>query len=427
MISQPLLSALFLLILLLFSGFFSAAEAAITSIPKTRIRQIRKGKNAKDRQLAGFLSNQQKLITTLLIGNNIVNIWASSIATAVAIGIFGQDGVGIATGVMTVLLLIFGEITPKTIATNQAEPVAYLAAPFLSVILKLLSPLTLFFTSINAVFITLFKKVFPENGHRLTEDELRTIVDLGQKDGSLEKGEHLLLHKAFDFPDIRLREIMTPRTSIRAIPASADLSEVLEAFRETRFSRLPVFKDSLESIIGIVHYKDILFFSLSPDGRPDGEIPEELVRSVRFVPETQDAWGFLREMKAGSMNMAVVIDEHGMTAGLATVDDAVTAVFGTIKDEYDSDHEEPAERVQILKSGHVRIPGDLRLTDFNALFKTNIESDWYETIGGYILECTDRLPDKGARIPCGSMIFVIEDVSARTIRRLSVFFEEQDT
>jgi CBS domain containing-hemolysin-like protein len=218
---------------------------------------------------------------------------------------------------------------------------------------------------------------------------------------------------------------MTPRTSISAISVTADLSEVLDAFKETGYSRLPLYRDSLESIIGIVHYKDILFYSLSPDGRPDGDIPEELVRKIRFVPETQGTAEFLREMRAHNLNMAIVIDEHGMTAGLVTLDDAVTAVFGSIKDEYDSDNENPDEKIQILGKGHIRIPGDLKLTDFNTLVKTNLESDWYETIGGFILEKTDRLPEKGSSIPCGSITFIIEEVADRTIRRMSVYFEEQ--
>lgn len=421
----PLLSALLLFVLLLFSALFSASESAITALPKSRIRLIRKGKTRRDKLLAAFLSNQQKLITTLLIGNNIVNIWASSLATALAIGIFGQEGVGVATGVMTILLLIFGEITPKTIATNHPDAVAHHTAPFIAVLWKVLLPLTLFFSAINSFFIAVFKKLFPEQDHRLTEDELRTIVDLGQKDGALEKVEHQLMNRAFDFPDTRLREIMTPRTSISAISVTADLSDVLDAFKETGYSRLPLYRDSLESIIGIVHYKDILFYSLSPDGRPDGEIPEELVRKIRFVPETQGTAEFLREMRAHNLNMAIVIDEHGMTAGLVTLDDAVTAVFGSIKDEYDSDNENPDEKIQILGKGHIRIPGDLKLTDFNTLVKTNLESDWYETIGGFILEKTDRLPEKGSSIPCGSITFIIEEVADRTIRRMSVYFEEQ--
>jgi len=408
-----------LLGLLALSAFFSASETAFSSITKVQLRQIRKSRKKKDRLLEKILSDPVRMLTSLLIGNNIVNIWSSSIATAFAISLFGDEGVGIATAVMTVVIIIFSEITPKTLAANDPKNLARTFSPAIDLVERLLFPLYAVFSAVNTFFIAILKYIFPHTEHRLTEDELKTMITVGKNEGVLEAGEHDLLNRAFNFTDLRLREIMTPRTAIAAIPMDATLPEIRGQFRTHRFSRMPVYDTSIDSIRGMIHYKDILFF-LETDGQ--GTLAD-LVRPVLFVPETQGAFELLRQMETNNQNMAVIIDEHGGTAGLVTVDDAVAAVFGGIQDEYDTGSSEPLEEVEVPNANTLRIPGDLKLDDLNALLKTRLDSEYYETVGGFLIELAGKLPAKGDRIRCGNLVFVIEEQTSRKIQRIEVLLE----
>lgn len=411
--------------LILFSALFSAAEASITSLSKTRIRQIRKGKSKKEKILSKLLSAKDEIITSLLIGNNIVNILSSSIATKLAIDLFGAKGLGIASLSMTILLLLFGEITPKTIGSIYADSFSLKTAFFINLIKKLLFPFVCFFSGINRVFLFIFKKILPEQKSLLSEEELKTIIDLGQKDGALEKNEHKLINQVFTFSDIKVKEIMSSRTNICAISNTLSLSNALDFFLETGYSRLPIYQQSLDNIIGLLHYKDILFASTHKGTEKKLFKLNDLLRPVLFVPETQDAWTLLKEMKEANLNLAIVLDEYGLTAGLITLDDAVAAVFGKIKDEYDIDQKKPEELIEIVSPGHIRVPGELKLIDLNPFLKTNLDSEWFETIGGFILEQANKLPSVNDRIKYKNLLFVIEEISKRKINKLSVYFEPQ--
>ena len=416
MTTAVLPAALGLTMLLLFSAFFSASETALSSITKIQLRQIKKGKKKADTLLYKIISNPSRMLTTLLIGNNIVNIWASSIGTAFAIAVFGDEGVGIATGAMTILILVFSEITPKTIAAHKPLHFAHTIAPFISIAQKILLPLVVLFSVINSLFIAVLKNISPDTAHRLTEDELKSMMDLGKNEGVLEEGEYGLLNRAFAFTDLKLREIMTPRTAIAAIDINASFEEIHTSFREHRFSRMPVYENFIDSIQGMIHYKDILFFLET--GRQC--TLQNLIRPVLFVPESQSTFELLKQLEHSNQNMAIIIDEHGGTAGLVTIDDALAAVFGGIQDEYDTDQTEPLDRVQVIDSTHLRVPGNLKLTDLNALLKTDLDSEFYETIGGFVMELAEQLPSRGDTIKYGHMLFRIEELSNRQIQLLEI-------
>lgn len=405
-----------LVVLLAVSAFFSAAETSLSSITKVRYRQIKKSKNKADRVLAKVLADPKRMLTTLLIGNNIMNIWSSSIATAFAIHLFGSEGIGIATVVMTVFILIFSEITPKTLASNDSGNLARTIAPAVDLVQRLLFPLVTAFSLINSLFIRLLQKISPDTAHRLTEDELRTMIEVGKKEGALEAGEHALLNRAFDFTDIKLREIMTARTEIAAIQHDATMEQIRELFRIHRFSRMPVYQGTLDEIQGMIHYKDLLFL-LEHNG--EGTL-KDLLRPVLFVPETQGTFELLKQMDRHNQNMAVIIDEHGGTAGIITIDDAVAAVFGGIHDEYDTGETEPLDSVQIRDTHHLRVPGNLKLTDLNALLKTTLNSDYFETVGGFLMEQAGRLPVTGDAIRFGTMLFTVKEQSGRKIQYIDI-------
>jgi putative hemolysin len=415
--ATTVITAAALLTLLALSAFFSAAETSFTSITKPDYRKLSKSGNRRDRRIVALLSSQAKLLTAFLVGNNVVNILASSLATAFAINVAGNDGIGIATAAMTVAIVVFSEITPKTIAAEN--PVAVARALSFGALLarKATAPLVRFFDAVNSLFLSAFRRLMPSSSKRLSEDEVRTMMEVGRREGALEKDEHALLDRAFGFTDVTIREIMTPRTAMAAIPTGASLSETLEAFRASRFSRLPVYESSIDDIKGMIHYKDILFL----DAESDAADISALMRPVAFVPETQTVTGLLGELKRKGCNLAIAIDEHGSTAGLATLDDAIASVFGSIRDEYDEGSLAPSELVTVFSSAHIRVPGNLRLADLNAYLRTSVDSEYFETVGGFVLERAGRLPAPGEKIRVGNLDFISTEVADRQIRKIDIY------
>lgn len=408
--------------LFLFSSFFSASETALTAITKVRLRQLRKSRNTRDRILVYLLDNPSRMLTTLLIGNNIVNIWATSIATAVAMAIAGPEGVPAATLIMTVAILVFGEIVPKTLAATHSEHFARGLSLPIVIIQKMLLPLVLLFSAINSFFLSIMHRIRPQTASRLTEEELKIMVDAGKMDGSLEDGEHHLLNRAFYFTDTRVREIMTPRTAITGISGEATVADAVSFFQKHQFSRIPVFQTSIDHILGMIHYKDILFRAETEPGTP----LRTLARSMLYVPETQTTADLMGELRTSKQNIAIVIDEHGATAGLVTIDDAIASILGGIRDEYDTSIDRPIERVRILSPGHVRVPGNIKLDDINALLRLSLDSGYYETLGGFIMEQLGRLPVRNDSWESGNVRLRVIEVSGRTIHTVDVFLKNGD-
>lgn len=408
------------IILLAFSAFFSASETALSSITKTELRKIKKSKLKSDRLIAKILDSPARMLTSILIGNNIVNVWASSIATAFTLSVFGAGSIGISTVIMTFIVLIVSEITPKTLAAY--DPLSY-ARRFSSAITFILRPLYPFFTLfsiINSVLIAIIKRISPDSAHRMTDDELKTMMAVGKNEGTLEEAEHELLTLAIDFTELKLREIMTPRISIAASPLDATLDEVQSLFRTHQFSRMPVYEDSIDSIKGMIHYKDILFLL----DEPVIESPQTLIRPILFVPETQSPFDLLKEMENDNQNMAIIIDEHGGTVGLVTIDDVLKAVFGGIHDEYDTEEIDPLSQIQILSPRHLKIPGNLKLDDLRGLLGVSFESDYYDTIGGFLMEQKNRLPARGESITYKNIQFTIEEQYGRKIQNIDILIIE---
>jgi putative hemolysin len=405
-----------LLVLLVISALCSAAETSLTSISRIQLRRLKKSRSRGDRRIARLLDKPSRTITMLLVGNNIVNIWSSSLATAFMIGIAGENGIGIATVGMTIAILVFSEITPKTIAAGNPEPVARTLGPIIRVMDVLLRPVVVFFGGISSLFMAVVKRLFPETGHRLSEDELKTIIAVGKAEGALEAGEHALLNRAFEFTDTPVRAIMTPRTRIVAVSVDSSPAQLLEAFRKHKFSRMPVYEESIDRILGIIHYKDLLF---SERAGPEAGIAN-LLRPVIFAPENQTTRELVSSLKKAKLNMAIVVDEHGETAGLATMDDAIAAVFGGIADEYDTGLSAPSERITVLGKNRFRVPGNLKLADLNALLGTSLDSEYYETVGGFVMEKANKLPARGETLLFEGMTFRVDEVAHRRIQQISI-------
>jgi len=245
------------------------------------------------------------------------------------------------------------------------------------------------------------------------------MVNAGKKDGALEDGEHNLLNRAFFFADTRVREIMTPRTSITAISGEATVSDAAAFFQKHQFSRIPVFEQTVDHIIGMIHYKDILFHAKNDSNTP----LSQMVRPLLFVPETQTTADLMGELKTAKQNIAIVIDEHGATAGLVTIDDAIASIFGRIRDEYDAGSERPIERVRILEPGRIQVPGNLKLDEINALLRTSFTSGYYETIGGFIMEQLERMPARNDIWDSGQVRIRVVEMSGRTVHTVEILLK----
>ncbi len=411
-----------LAVLVVCSALFSAAEAAITSINRTKARALRKSRDVRDRAVVALIDDRDATVTALLVGNNVVNIGAASLATALGMTASRENGALIAAISITAIILVFGEIIPKTLAAENPTRAARALTPLIAAVRVVAKPAVAVFSRANAAFARALARVIPGDASRLTEDELRLMMDAGKRDGALGESEHRLLARAVDFTTRTVREIMTPRTAIAAIRADARLEEVSALFGESGFSRMPVYPETPDKIVGMLHFKDALF------AREAGEktSAKDLMRAIIHVPENMTARDLLTELKRSSLNMAVVVDEHGTTAGLVTMDDALASIIGGIRDEFDVDGDHPRELVKVLGPRHIRVPGNLRLSDLNALMKISLDSRFYETVGGYVMELAERLPDRGESIRDGALLFTVLDRGARTIQRLDITGTEKE-
>ncbi len=415
-------TAVTLVALVFCSALFSAAETAITSITRTRARVLRKSRDARDRAVVALIDERDATVTALLVGNNVVNVAAASLATAAGMDSSFEGGALAAAVGMTAIILVFGEIVPKTLASENPTRAARTLSTFTRIVRIVTKPAVAAFSRANAAFARALARAFPLDSSRLTEDELRLMMDAGKRDGALGESEHRLLARAVDFATRTVREIMTPRTAIAAVRAEADIDEIAAAFAACGYSRMPVYDGTPDDIVGMLHFKDALF------ARESGGSPSagELAREMPHVPENMTARDLLSELKRTSLNMAVVVDERGATAGLVTMDDAISSIIGGIRDEFDVDGEHPRELVQVLGPRHIKVPGNLRLEDLNALMKLSLDSRFFETVGGYVMELAERLPDKGETVRDGALLFRVIERGPRSIQRLDITVSEKE-
>ena len=404
-----------LVVLVLLSAFFSSSETAFLCIPKIRLRQMKKEKKKNANLIVELKNRTDVLLTVILVGNNFVNALASSLATALAISLFGSKGTGIATMIMTIVIIMFGEILPKTIATYKSEDVARFVSPTLNVLKKVMYPIVVVFSKFTK-FVNKITSRKNNESRQITEEELKTLFDLGGQEGTLETNEKEMLHKIFEFGDLRAHDIEKSRTLIRMIDANASFEETIQIFSDSGFSRLPVYEDNTENIIGLLHFKDVLFYS----GTKKTYSPKNIAKEALFIPETKDAIGILQTFKNERQNFAVIIDEHGSFSGIITMDDLVRAVFGRATDSYDKETLPFEDRITIITPTEFIIPGDVELDDVNNVFKLALESIDSDTMGGWLLETFDYLPDTGESIKHENILYTVEKQSNRRIQQIRI-------
>ena len=378
-----------LVVLLALSAFFSSAETAFTTVNKIYMRTLVQDHNPRAEKVLKITEHSGKMLSAILIGNNVVNLSASSLATSLAIRVFGNVAAGIATGILTLLILIFGEISPKTIATIRADKLALRFCNVIWILMVILTPVIFIVNWLSQMFLHLIGVRPGEEIRSMTEEELRTIVDVGQESGVIEDKERDMIHNLFDFGDDRAKEVMIPRIDMCFIDVNSTYDEMLSIYRDSYFSRLPVYAETTDDVIGILNMKDVLAYE---DSKEHFSV-RELMREPFFTYEYKNTYELFMEMKSNAVNLAIVLDEYGVTAGLITMEDLLEEIVGEIRDEYDVD--EKAEYEVIREGREYRVSGSMNLEDFCDLTGVSYESEDSDTLGGFLLELLEHFPEVG--------------------------------
>lgn len=388
-----------LFILLSISAFFSAAETALTSISKVRVRHLKEEGVKGASVLEKLISEPKKLLSTVLVVNNIVNIAATSISTSVMVGLFGSQGVAWATAIMTVLILVFGEVTPKTLASNNKEGVSLAAAKILNLSIVIFAPLVFLINLMTTLIFKILRIEDDDPKSLVTEEELKAMVNFSHEEGVLEQEEKAIIDNVFEFGDMKAENAMIQRIDMVTVSADANYDELLNLFKEEKMSRFPVYRGNIDDIVGILNIKDIIFLT---DEEEETFKVEDYMRDVFFTYEFKKISQLLEEMKLAKTQIAIVLDEYGGTSGLLTIEDLVEVLVGDIEDEYD-EHED--EIVKISNNEYI-VDGSTKISDVNEYLHKDIESGEFDSIGGYIIGYLNRLPIEGEEIELNNFIRV---------------------
>lgn len=406
-----------IIILLCMSAFFSSSETALTTVNQIRMRTLADNGDKRAARVLHVTGNPGKMLSAILIGNNIVNLSASSISTSLAIHLFGNTGAGIATGILTFLILIFGEVTPKTMATIKADSMSLTVAAPIGFLMKILTPVIFIINKLSLGLMFLLHVNIKDAQKKMTEEELRTIVDVSQENGVIEHEERDMIHNLFDFGDAEAKEIMVPRIDMTFVQADATYQEVLDIFRQDMFTRLPVYEDSTDNVIGIINMKDFLLQNDTPEFSV-----RNLLREPYFTYEHKNTADLFLEMRKSSISLAIVLDEYGVTAGLITLEDLLEEIVGEIRDEYDADEEDDITRIS---DREFYVLGSANLNDVSEALSLHFTSDDYDTIGGYCLGLLDHLPEKNEIILTDNNILLrIDRMEKNRIERIYIRLPE---
>lgn len=412
--SEPnsMIIKLFILALLLaFSAFFSSAETAFISADKFVIRHLIQEGNRKAKKVAKILEDKDAMISAILIGNNIVNISASSLTTTMVYEMYGNEFVSLATGVLTIMVLLCGEIIPKTIAGKYAERISMLYAPFLYVFVKVMTPVIWIVDLVSSIFMRLFGVETKPTDTRVTEDVLKTMLDMSLEDDQIEPEEHEIINNILEANDFCAKDIMVPRSNVVGITDTYTYDEVFETFKTEKYSRLVVLDENRDVVLGILHMKDVVFIA------PEEFDMHKLLRKPYFTCETKKAQDILTELRHSSNSMAVILDEYGSLAGILTIEDILEEYVGQIRDEYDEDE---LRQINKIKDNVYEVEGAVNLSDLNDALGLDLESENYNSVGGLIIEKLDEFPQAGDKIDTDGVHFEVLDVEDNRIEKIRV-------
>ena len=374
-----------LIVLVILSAFFSSAETAFSTVNRVRLRTLAQEDHKGAIRVLHILDQYGKMLSAILIGNNIVNLSASSVATTLALRLWGSRAVGIITGVLTLVILMFGEIIPKTWARQKAESITLLYSSLIRILMTLLTPFIFLIDKISSWILHLLHIDANGNDLSITETELKTYVDVSHEGGAIESEEREMIYNIFDFGDTVAKDIMVPRIQMTTVPIDATYQELLSTFQESMFTRIPVYDGDPDHIIGLVNVKD---FILVKD-KEKFQI-KKILRDAYYTYEYKNVADLLMEIREKSYNIAFVLSEYGTTVGMITMEDMIEELVGEIRDEYDGDEE---ELIQETEDGKYLVEGGMKLDDINDALNIEMVSEDYDSIGGLMIEKLERLPE----------------------------------
>jgi putative hemolysin len=412
-----IIEAVCLLGFLILSAFFSGSETALFSLNKLQLKKMQKEESGwRLNSIIKLLHDPQKTLITILTGNMFVNIAASSLATYLAIKLFGNVGIGIAGGIMIFMILVFGEIIPKSLAISNAETIAKKIARPVEIISSFLFPLIFFFKIIiNALYYFFGKKKVKEK-KEITEEDLITLINVGKDEGVIEEEEKKMIRNIFEFGDTMVKEVMVPRVDMACIPSEAKLNSILRLIKKMGHSRIPVYKETIDNIIGILYTKDLLVVYEQWYKSKEKFDLKKIIRRAYFVPENKKIDDLLDIFQRDKIQIAIAIDEYGGTAGLVTMEDVVEEIVGEIIDEYDKE----TKLYEIIGNNTVIADGIISIDKINELLNIEIPENDFETLGGFIYDLMGRVPNKNETVEYKNIQITIEQVVKNRIIRVII-------
>lgn len=413
-----ILQIVILIILLILSAFFSSAETALTTVNKMRMRTLADDGNKRARKVLAITDNKSKMLSAILIGNNLVNIYASSLVTTLSADLFGSEWIALATGLLTLFILIFGEISPKTVSTLKAEKISLAYCGIISGLMWILTPVIIVINAFSMGFLTILGIDTKKKEQSITEDDLRTIVDVSHEEGVIESDEREMINNVFDFGDSQAKDVMIPRIDMTCASIDSTYKEIIDIFRAEKYTRLPIYKDSVDNVIGIINVKDLLLYS------PDDDFHvSEILREPYYTYEFKKTSELMEELKKTSNNITIVLDEYGSTVGMITLEDLLEEIVGEIRDEYDDDEEDSIIKIN---DNEYLIDGMAKLDDINDVLNTDFESEDYDSVSGLVIEKLDRIPADGDEIELPNARIVVEHTDKNRIDKLHLYIEQSD-
>lgn len=413
--ASPKLQLVVVIILLLLSSFFSSAETALTTVSRLKLRSLADNGSKRAKKVLKVTESASKLLSTILIGNNIVNISASALTTTLCTEVFGNKYVGYATGALTFLVLIFGEITPKTLATKYAVQMSMVFVYPISGLMFILTPVIWLLDLVTGVIFKILRVDPNANNDTVTESELRTMVDVSHEEGVIEQEERFMISNVVDFGDALSKNIMIPRADVCFADVNSTYDELVKIFLTETYSRIPIYEDSKDNVIGLLYLKDLFFYSELND--MDYFDLRSILRKPLFVYEYQKTSQIFADMKAASVTMAVVLDEYGVTSGIISMEDLVEEIVGEIRDEYDEAENDVIRKVE---DNVYDIEASIKLDDLNDAIGTDFHSDHYDSLGGFVIELLDKLPKEGEEADYKNVHFLVMSVIKNRLERIQV-------
>lgn len=412
-----ILKFLIIIVLLILSAFFSSSETALTTVSRMRILSLAEEGNSSAVTLLKVIDNKEKMLSAILIGNNIVNISVSSFTTILVTDLFGNYAVSIATAILTVLVLIFGEITPKTLATISNEKLALRFASVVYWLMYILTPVIFLINKLSSLVMKLFRIDKSEKKSTYTENELKTIVNVSHAEGVIEADEREMLQNIFEFGDRQAKDIMIPRLDVCMIDVDSTYEEIMNVFQANRYTRIPIYENTTDNVIGIINIKDLLLYR-----HGESFNIRNYLRQPYFTYEYKGLSDLLLEMKKASVNITIVLDEYGAASGLLTLEDLIEEIVGDIRDEYDYDEEDelrPINENEYIAEAH------MKLDDLNDMLKINLSSPEYDSVGGFIIEKLDRIAKSGDIVETPDVTLIVDSINKNRIEKVHIILHKQ--